>query len=142
MRSLQSELRSLSSKVFPGSLTSLADIGIKIASNGTLSIDNKDRLQQQLETDAIAVAELFTSRGGFASRIMNTITHLVGSDGLLQERSSSLGQQIKRVSDQKKALQDRIEREVEQQRREYTKLQELFYTLQGQLSRYSAYLRT
>lgn len=73
---------------------------------------------------------------------MSTITHLVGSDGLLQERSSSLGQQIKRVSDQKKALQDRIEREVEQQRREYTKLQELFYTLQGQLSRYSAYLRT
>lgn len=142
LRSLQSELRSLSSKVFSGSLTSLADIGIKIASNGTLSIDNKDRLQQQLETDAIAVAELFTSSGGFASRIMSTITHLVGSDGLLQERSSSLGQQIKRVSDQKKALQDRIEREVEQQRREYTKLQELFYTLQGQLSRYSAYLRT
>lgn len=141
LRSFQSELRSLSSKLFPGSLTSLADVGIMIASDGTLSIDNKDRLRQQLETDASAVAGLFTSSGGFADVIMNSITNLVGTNGLLQARSTSLGQQIKRVSDQKKALQDRIEREVEQQRREYTKLQELFYTLQGQMSQYSAYLR-
>jgi flagellar capping protein FliD len=73
---------------------------------------------------------------------MTSITNMVGTDGLLQARSNSLGQQIKRVSDQKKALQDRIDREVEQQRREYTKLQELFYTLQGQMSQYSSYLKS
>ncbi|MCX7930291.1 MAG: flagellar filament capping protein FliD, partial [Chlorobi bacterium] len=141
LRGFHSDLRSLSSKVFSGSLSSLADIGIKIASDGTLSIDNKDRLKQQLETNPTAVASLFTASGGFADSIMGKITGLVGSDGLLQSRSSSLSQQIKRVSDQKKALQDRIEREVEQQRREYTKLQELFYSLQGQMSQYSSYLQ-
>ncbi|MCX8050663.1 MAG: flagellar filament capping protein FliD [Chlorobi bacterium] len=141
LRTFQSDLRSLSSKVFSGTLTSLADIGIKVASDGTLSVDNKDRLKQQLETDPAAVAALFTASGGFADSLMSKITGLVGSDGLLQARSNSLGQQIKRVSDQKKALQDRIDREVEQQRREYTKLQELFYSLQGQMSQYSAYVR-
>ncbi len=141
LRGFQSELRSLSSRVFSGPLTSLADVGIKIASDGTLSVDNKDRLKQQLETDASAVAALFTGSGGFADALMNSITGLIGSDGLLQSRSTSLGQQIKRVSDQKEALQARIDREVEQQRREYTKLQELFYTLQGQMSQYSSYLQ-
>ncbi|GIV55154.1 MAG: hypothetical protein KatS3mg039_1672 [Candidatus Kapaibacterium sp.] len=141
LRGFQSELRSLSSRVFSGAITSLADVGIKIASDGTLSVDNKDRLKQQLESDATAVAALFTGSGGFADVIMNSITSLIGTDGLLQSRSTSLGQQIKRVSDQKTALQARIDREVEQQRREYTKLQELFYTLQGQMSQYSAYLQ-
>lgn len=142
LRSFQSELRSLSSRVFSGPLTSLADAGIKIASDGTLSIDNKDRLRQQLESDPSAVASLFTGSGSFSDTIMTSITNMVGTDGLLQARSNSLGQQIKRVSDQKKALQDRIDREVEQQRREYTKLQELFYTLQGQMSQYSSYLKS
>jgi flagellar hook-associated protein 2 len=142
LRGFQSELRSLSSRVFTGTLTSLADAGIKIGSDGTLSVGDKDRLKQQLETDPMAVAALFTGSGSFADALMTSITGLVGSDGLLQSRSNSLGQQIKRVSDQKKSLQDRIEREVEQQRREYTKLQELFYTLQGQMSQYSSYLRS
>jgi flagellar capping protein FliD len=66
---------------------------------------------------------------------------MVGSEGMLQTRSHSLTQQIKRVSDQRKALQARIDKEVEQQRREYTKLQELFYTLQGQMSQYSSYIK-
>lgn len=141
LRAFQSELRSLSSRVFPGALTSLADVGITIGSDGTLTVSNKDRLKQQLETSASAVATLFTGSGGFADSIMSSITGLVGSNGLLQSRADSLGQQIKRVSDQKKSLQDRIEREVEQQRREYTKLQELFYTLQGQMSQYSPFLQ-
>lgn len=142
LRSFQSELRSLSSRVFNGPLTSLADVGIKIASDGTLSIDNKDRLRQQLESNPSAVATLFTGSGSFSDAIMNSITNMVGTDGLLQARSNTLSQQIKRVSDQKKALQDRIDREVEQQRQEYTKLQELFYTLQGQMSQYSSYLKS
>ncbi|MCS7001080.1 MAG: flagellar filament capping protein FliD, partial [Bacteroidota bacterium] len=141
LRSFQSELRSLSSRIFPATSNTLADIGIKIANDGTLTISNKERLKQQLETDSSAVAKLFTASGGFADLLSNAVTGMIGSDGLLQSRSNSLGQQIKRVSDQKKALQNRIEREVEQQRREYTKLQELFYTLQGQMSRYTAYLR-
>lgn len=142
LRSFQSKLRSLSSRVFNGPLTSLADVGIKIASDGTLSIDNKDRLRQQLESNPSAVATLFTGSGSFSDAIMNSITNMVGTDGLLQARSNTLSQQIKRVSDQKKALQDRIDREVEQQRQEYTKLQELFYTLQGQMSQYSSYLKS
>ncbi len=141
LRSFRSELRSLSTRTFSGPLTSLADAGIKIASDGTLTIDNKDLLRQKLETNATAVAALFTGSGSFSDVIVNSIANMVGSEGMLQTRSNSLTQQIKRVSDQKKALQARIEKEVEQQRREYTKLQELFYTLQGQMSQYSSYIR-
>ncbi len=136
LRSFQSELRSLSSRTFSGPLTSLADVGIKIASDGTLSINNKNLLREKLETNATDVAALFTSSGSFSDVIVNSITNMVGSEGMLQTRSHSLTQQIKRVSDQRKALQARIDKEVEQQRREYTKLQELFYTLQGQMSHY------
>jgi len=141
LRSFQSELRSLSSRTFSGPLTSLADVGIKIASDGTLSINDKNLLRQKLETNATDVAALFTSSGSFSDVIVNSITNMVGSEGMLQTRSHSLTQQIKRVSDQRKALQARIDKEVEQQRREYTKLQELFYTLQGQMSQYSSYIK-
>jgi flagellar capping protein FliD len=65
LRSFQSELRSLSSRTFSGPLTSLADVGIKIASDGTLSINNKNLLRQKLETNATDVAALFTSSGSF-----------------------------------------------------------------------------
>lgn len=141
LRSFQSELRSLSSRTFSGPLTSLADVGIKIASDGTLSINNKNLLREKLETNATDVAALFTSSGSFSDVIVNSITNMVGSEGMLQTRSHSLTQQIKRVSDQRKALQARIDKEVEQQRREYKKLQELFYTLQGQMSQYSSYIK-
>lgn len=141
IRSLSSRLRSLTGEQY-GSDTevkSLADLGITVGSDGTISVTNNDRLKSLLESDPSKVAGVFTGTNGFASRLKDLVDEVTGSSGLAQTRSEALGSQIKRLTDQRKSLEGKIDREVEQQKKEYQKLQETYYTLQGQLSQYSTY---
>ncbi len=142
VRSMVSRLRGMSSTVMGGDTGDtkfLSDAGLKIGTDGSLSIGDKDKLKTLLQTDPAKVSKLFVGPTGLGSQINDIISSVVGSEGLAQARSTALGTQIKTMDGRVKALQSKIEKAVDIQRWDYTKLQQSLYTLQAQATRYSSY---
>jgi flagellar hook-associated protein 2 len=142
VRSLQSQMRSLSTKMFGGSgdsLKYLTDIGFKIEKDGALTISDKEKLKSAIQTDSTLIEKIFSGAEGLASSMQSTISGFVGTEGLAGVRSKTLGTQIAASTEKINKLKARIEKEVEQQVKDYRKLQESFYKMQGQMSKYSAF---
>jgi flagellar hook-associated protein 2 len=142
VRSLQSQMRSLSTKMFGGSgdsLKYLTDIGFKIEKDGTLAISDKEKLKSAIQTDSTLLEKIFSGAEGLASSVQSTISGFVGTEGLAGLRSKTLGTQIAASTEKINKLKARIEKEVEQQVKDYRKLQESFYKMQGQMSKYSSF---
>lgn len=141
IRNLQSQLRGLSSTMFGSSSSSmkyLTDIGIKIDKDGMLSVGDKDKLKSAITDNNDQVQAIFSGSTGLASRLQTMVSGYVGSDGLATSRSKVLGTQISASTTKITQLKARIDKEVDQQLKDYKKLQESFYRLQGQMSQYSA----
>lgn len=135
---IQSRLRSISTQAITsdedGSSRYLMEIGIKIGSNGKLSVSDEQKLQDMLKEDPQKVAELFIGSDGFISKIQTAIDGLYGSDGLIQSRRESLTSQIDYTEDRTEDIQKRIDQEAANLRKEYTSYLETFYEAQGQYS--------
>lgn len=141
IRNLQSQMRGLSSTMFGSSSSSmkfLTDIGIKIDKDGMLSVGDKDKLKSAITDNNDQVQAIFSGSTGLASRLQTMVSGYVGSDGLATSRSKVLGTQISASTTKITQLKARIDKEVDQQLKDYKKLQESFYRLQGQMSQYSA----
>jgi flagellar hook-associated protein 2 len=141
VRSLRQRIRGLSGQTFgnDSDVKFLTDVGLRIGTDGKLLIDNRERLKTLSKDSPEKLAQIFNGENGFAGKLRDIIDEVTGSEGLAQSRSSALSSQIQRVTTQRKTLETRIDREVDQQKREYKKLQETFLTLQGQLSQYSSF---
>ncbi|GAB1429846.1 hypothetical protein MASR2M18_06790 [Ignavibacteria bacterium] len=137
LRSLLSSLRGLfgrevTTTASPDSPKFLADAGITVATNGTLSVTKKDMLKDLLQSNPQKVADLFVSADGFAEKIKNSIAGLTGSDGSIATRTDSLRTQITAVTNRTKEVQKRIDSQAESLRKEYQKMQELYLKAQNQ----------
>ena len=142
IRTLQSQVRSLSTTMFGESADSikyLTDIGIKIDTDGTLSVGDKDKLKIAITDKSDLVQKIFSGSNGLASRLQSTVSGFVGTEGIATSRSKVLGTQIASSTTKINQLKARIDKEVEQQLKDYKKLQESFYKLQGQMSQYSSF---
>lgn len=142
IRNLQSQVRALSTTMLGGSADSLkylTDIGIKIDKDGTLSVGDKDKLKSAITDKSDLVKNIFSGSNGLASRLQTAVSGFVGTDGIATSRSKTLGTQIASSTTRINQLKARIDKEVDQQLKDYKKLQESFYKLQGQMSQYSSF---
>jgi flagellar hook-associated protein 2 len=144
---LLNNLRDLSSQSTTPSTSDgpkyLTELGITVASNGTLSFTDDTKLTNLLKTDPQKVAQLFTgvdssspnavtAGDGFASKLKKTISNLIGSNGIIQNRTKSLGTQIDQTQKKTQALQDRIDKQGESLRKQYTTMLQLYLQAQNQ----------
>ncbi|MBI5325007.1 MAG: flagellar filament capping protein FliD, partial [Ignavibacteriae bacterium] len=109
----------------------LTDIGIKIGSDGSLSINDHDRLLEVLQDDPQKVANLFTSSDSFVAKLNNTIANLTGDEGLIKSRTNSLSTQIDSTSKKTEDVQKNIDKQADILRQEYTNILSLFYQAQS-----------
>jgi len=134
LRQIRSQLRLLSSQLLgSGPLKTLRDIGITVGSDGTLSLSDRTRLEQELSIGSDRVAALFTSAGGLGERIVSALHDTVGSSGTLRLRWQSIGTQLQTLNSRISQLQKRVDQQVEQYRKEYLKLQQLYSMASAQL---------
>lgn len=134
VRQLLSELRALASQQLGnGPLRVLRDIGITIGQDGTLKLSDRSRLEQELITGSERVAALFTSPGGFGEHIQELLRDVVGSTGTLSTQWRLVSQRAQTLAQRIQQLQSRIEQQVEQYRKEYLKLQQLYSMATAQL---------
>ena len=134
VRQLLGQLRTLASQPLgSGPLQVLRDIGITIESDGTLKLSDRSRLERELTAGSQRVAELFTSPGGLGDRLAELLRDAVGSGGTLQTQWQMLGERIQGLSKRIRQTETRIEQQVEQYRKEYLKLQQLYLMATAQL---------
>jgi flagellar hook-associated protein 2 len=112
LRSLQSRIQALISSSATGrdtGIRSLADLGIKTGSDGTLSIDS-ETLGKALGKDAAAVNEIFSTASTGMSAALESLatTFTRPGDGLLTMQQDNLNRRIKEMDDTVADLQSRV----------------------------------
>ncbi len=110
VRSLQRSLGAIGSSVVgQSSVRSLADLGLKTQSDGTLLIDSTT-LASAIARAPNAVNNLFADPTSGISKITSDLVDsFTGPDGMLVVRQKGLNSQIKQMDDQAAALQARID---------------------------------
>jgi flagellar hook-associated protein 2 len=139
LRGIEEEVRRALTDPVTGSseiYTTLASIGIKTSASGQLELD-KSRLNAALEADPNALAHLFSSENGIASRLSQTLKQRLATDGDIDTRTSQLNREVKEISKQKEALQYRMEQIEARYRKQFTALDSLLMSMQS-TSRYLA----
>lgn len=138
IRSVYSKLRSLVTEPITtagdGNPKYLTDIGIKIGTDGILTVSDKTTLQGFLESNPLKISNLFTSADGFAAKTKSAISNLLGSDGLITTRNTSLQSQITSVVNRKTFLQKRVDTQANSLRKEYENMQKIYLQAQNQFS--------
>ncbi|MFT4604000.1 MAG: flagellar hook-associated protein 2, partial [Rhodothermales bacterium] len=136
MRSLRFNLRNdIASTVTSqaGSMVqSIAELGIDIAEDGSLSIDDDDIFDEAIESDPVAFKALFTGSDGIAQRLEARLDGYLGADGIFDNRVDVLDESVRRISDQIKSFDDRMYRRENQLRAQYAKIQESISLFQSQ----------
>ncbi len=122
-----------------GNPTRLTDMGIKIQSNGTLTVNDKDALQKILKDDPQKVADIFSSEDGFVAKINDAIANLTGNNNLITSRTLSLSKQIDETVQKKTQLEDRIDRQANILRKQYESMLKIMLEAQSQYSLISNY---
>ena len=112
VKNLQSRLQQFTvTQVNPaGTVRTLADLGIKTARDGSLSIDAAT-FASALSRDPGSVDALFTRAStGLADSVELLVKQQTdGTDGILQTRKTSLGDLVKRMDDDAAKLQLRVD---------------------------------
>ncbi len=113
---LDSELLYLFSGTFSagGSINSLRQVGVSLASDGSLQFD-ESQLKAKFAEDPQAVEAFFTDEtAGFAKQLDNLLEQLAGEDAsLLSERIKALSTKIEDNQRQIDTLNERLERQRE-----------------------------
>ncbi len=118
----------------------LTDIGIKINSDGTLSIGDSAKLADKLKEDPKKVSSLFVGTDSFTDKLKNAIGNLVGDGGLIASRKVSLRQQIESSLTKTKDVSANIDKQAEALRKEYTNMLKVFLQAQQQYNTFTSSL--
>lgn len=138
-RSIKSGLREILSRTVGGAgdpFRTLAEIGITTGSNGRLSLDAA-KLDAAIGVDFDAVGRLFASdAGGIASQLADFAESFLASEGRLGARETTLKARLEDISDQRTALDARIEAVRKRYQNQFNALD----LLVGQLNQTSSFL--
>ncbi len=123
---LRFKISSAVSSVEPDASAFLSDIGIKINSDGTLTISDSAKLDKLISTDVSKIESLFNSSDGIAVRLKELINPFVQVGGVIDQRVSLGKEQIKRFDERIKSLNNLIDQRAEDLRRQFAQLQSLY----------------
>jgi len=117
------------------SISSLSDIGISISSEGVMSIDDQEKLDQVLAADSEAVQSLFSAPDGIAQRLQQQVDRFIsGSNSVIDSLSDGLDQRIERFDDRIEAADKFLIEEEERLRAEFALLEEILNKGEAQFS--------
>lgn len=112
----------------------LAEIGITIDNNLHASISDSGDLSDWLDEDPDAVADLFNSTNGVATRIVELLEPYTESYGIIDDRKDVIGDWIVNIDKRIERLEERMERKEAYLRKQFTALQETISIINYQQS--------
>lgn len=133
LRSLQNSLRGLLTKTVgtTANVRSLADVGIKSARDGTLSLDSTT-LTSAMGRDASAVNDLFANATSGMGAITKTLSdNYTKTDGILAARRTGLESNIKRIDADIVNMERRVEAKRQTLIAQFTAMEKIVSTLKS-----------
>lgn len=126
LRLLQGQLqRTVSMSLGTGAgVQSLADIGLKSARDGTLSID-QSTLTRALERDGAGVDRLFGKTSAVAKSVSELVKNFTGTDGIISKKTTAYGQETQRLTTDKTRQESRLALFREQLVRQFTAMENI-----------------
>ena len=116
----------------------LTDLGIRIKSDGSLYISDKDLLEEVATKDSKLIYNVFLAKDGIVNSLSDAIKNYTASDGIIAKKSSSLSVSIKDAKDKYQKTSDKIDKEAESLRKEYESMQKVYLQAQSQYSSFSS----
>ena len=122
-----------------GSPSYITGIGLSISREGLLEINDSERLKELLQEDPNQVADIFISSNGLISKVSEAISRLKGDEDLLQSRTLSMQNQIDNQQDRIDALNERIDRSAQLERKQFENVLKSYLDAQNQFNAFQAY---
>ncbi len=114
-----------------GTFSHLTEIGVSIQKDGTMSV-NGSRLENALNTDYSAVAELFADADtGYAVRLGSLAGMWLEDGGLIESRTDGLDSRIEDLEDRQSAMDRRLAQVEARYLKQFSNLDSLMSQLQG-----------
>lgn len=145
----QSVLRTLTNAVMsPVSTASdsvynrLSTIGINFDPTTGLTFSDETKFSQAISEKQDAVASIFNSSEGIATKLYNSVSSYLGSTGVIANVKSSYDNNIKYLTDKITSVQSRIDKSSETLRKKYQEMQNQYAALinsQNMLNSLSSY---
>ncbi len=140
LRSIQARIRSvLNGGVEDGTFSRLSDIGVTLELGGELKLD-KDALKEIATNQPQALANFFAGVSGgdegIADKLSDRLDSVLDKFGLLDNATSALNENIKRLDQRYGRVETTIERTVERYRVQFGQLDSMI----GRMNSTSAYL--
>jgi flagellar hook-associated protein 2 len=131
-RNLLNTLRSqlVGSSTDGGSIKLLSQLGITTKNDGTLDVDS-DKLDKALDKNFASVQGFFTGSGGLLSRMSSSMDLYTQTNGLLDQRNSSLNQTLSDLADQSTKLDNRMSKLTDTLMAKYTAMDTLVAQLKA-----------
>lgn len=108
----------------------MAALGLKTAVDGTLTLDG-GKLDAALAADPGAVRKAFGDGTSYATSLRATLTAFTGDDGVIAARTKALNDSLKRIDDQRTALDRRMAQLDTDYRRQFTALDSMMAQMQS-----------
>lgn len=131
LRAVRNDLsRALATRDAGAGLESLSAIGVRVALDGTLSV-NSSVLSAALDSDQVSVGALVSKDGALGQALGNVFDRFLGSAGTLVTRSASLNDTQRALDRQQEQLDLRINATESRLRAQFTALDSLLSQLQS-----------
>lgn len=109
----------------------LAEVGVSFKSDGTLSLDSS-KFATALQNGFNSVSSLFTDEtSGFATRLYDTASSMLNSDGLITSRTNGLNATIKSLDTRIDQMDARLTRTEARLRAQFSSLDSLLGTMKN-----------
>lgn len=118
----------------------ITDLGITINNDGTLALNDPDKLIKAVERNPQAVERLFSGSDGLARRLLTHVETFVKTGGLIDQRKDSIETHLLRLTHRIAAFEEQLARREEQLRAQFARVQETIALFQGQQQFLSGFL--
>jgi flagellar hook-associated protein 2 len=139
-RGLTTTIRSeLSTMQGTGAVKALADLGITTQKDGTLAIDDT-KLSKMVSSNFSDLPSFFTGDQGLAARLKGKLDPYTMTNGILEQRSNSLSDTLKKVDAQTATLNTRMTALSDRLYKQYNAMDQLYSSLSSTASSLSQQL--
>lgn len=131
LRAVRNDLsKALAARDNGAAFESLSAIGVRVALDGTLSVDNA-KLSKALDSSQAGVAALVAKDGALGQALNSVFDRFLGSDGVLVTRSANLNDTQRALDRQQEQLDLRLTATEARLRAQFTALDSLLSRLQS-----------
>jgi flagellar hook-associated protein 2 len=131
---LQNKMSESVSSAANANFDTLYELGLGFTQGGKLEIRNETQLEDALTNKSTEVQNLFSGTDGFAEKVQGVLDGFVGSKSVISSLQNSIDSKIESLNDRIAAQERFLERQREQYRDQFTRLQQVSTEAQNQLS--------